>query len=191
MREKEATLDQNIFRALDQMHREPRLHEKLPAGENAIAITISRSRDYAAIRKLATHPRIFPAISDDFTANPEQWRPIESELVTYLLATDEEGPFGVGIFIPDTWACWKAHMAFLPRSYGNQAQTSFKRMLGWMWQNTSAKRIVGEIERGHLLAIRFARGAGFAIYGINRKSFLKGGVLCDRVCLGISKPGTE
>jgi RimJ/RimL family protein N-acetyltransferase len=48
--------------------------------------------------------------------------------------------------------------------------------------------LVGEIERGNTLAVRFACRAGFQIYGINRRSFLKGGVLRDRVCLGISKP---
>ena len=32
--------------------------------------------------------------------------------------------------------------------------------------------------------------AGMKIYGVNRESYLKGGTLCDQVCLGLSKPET-
>ena len=177
---------EEAIKVLEQTYREPRIAGKLPSVGDASKIF--RSRDYRAIRELILHPRIFPHVSDDFTSNPEKWKPIESETVTYLLATDEKGPFGLGVFIPDTWACWKSHMAFLPRSYGNQALTSFKTMLGWMWRNTSARRLVGEIARENKLAIRFARRAGFSIYGVNVKSKLRGGVLVDQVCLGISKP---
>lgn len=154
----------------------------------ASALKVFRTRDYKIIRELATHPRIFPQIADDFTSDSKKWQPIASEQVCYLLAADGEGPFGFGIFIPDTWACWKAHTAFLPRSYGADARKSFDQMILWMWQNTTAKRLVGEIVRDNLLAIRFARRAGFAIYGINKKSYLRGGVLRDQLCLGISKP---
>lgn len=151
-------------------------------------VSVFRTRDYKAIRELATHPRIFSQICDDFTDDAKKWKPIESENVCYLLASDRQGPFGFGVFIPDTWACWKTHIGFLPRSYGGDALASFKKMLGWMWAYTEARKIVGEVCRENKLAIRFARNAGFSIYGINGKSYLQGGVLRDRVCLGISKP---
>lgn len=149
---------------------------------------IARTFDYKIVRALAVDPAIFPHISDDFTSDPKQWKPIESESVVYLVASDKEGPCGIGVFLPDTWACWKAHIAFLPRSYGADALGRFREMLAWMWQHTQARRIVGEIRRDNTLAIRFARRAGFAVYGINRKSYLKNGVLLDQFCLGISKP---
>ena len=48
-------------------------------------------------------------------------------------------------------------------------------------------RLVGEVPRNNHLGIRFARRAGFEFYGINKRSTLRGGVLLDQVCLGISK----
>jgi hypothetical protein len=178
---------QDLFvKALEEAYREPRVAGKLPAPGDSVKIF--RSRDYRAIRQLATHARIFPHACDDFTANPEAWQPTESELIVYLLASDDRGPFGLGVFAPDNWACWKAHMGFLPCSYGNLALSSFKNMLEWMWRETQARRLVGEIVRDNTLAIRFARRAGFEIYGINKRSKLRGGVLVDQVCLGISKP---
>ena len=156
------------------------------ASENNFVI--ERSEDWAAIKSLVCDPAIFPHVSDDFYPSPETWEPTASDGMRYLLARDEEGLFGFGIFLPDTWACWKAHMGFLPRSYGALAIASFKEMLGWMWAHTPARRIVGEILSDNRRAIKFATDAGFREYGRNEKSLLKGGVLRDQVCLGISKP---
>lgn len=151
------------------------------------ATKIFRSQDYEAIRVLCTHSAIWPHVSDDFSSLL-QWQTPRDESVIYLLASDERGPFGFGIFHPKTHIEFQSHCAFLPRSYGADALQSFKRMLEWMWANTTAQRLVGEIVRENRLAIRFARRAGFEIYGINKKSYLRGGVLHDQVCLGISKP---
>jgi RimJ/RimL family protein N-acetyltransferase len=172
------------IKAMEAQHGEQRTITKLP-GSNFI---VFRSRDYAAIRKLALHPRIFPSISDDYTNDRESWKPTESELLIYLLAKDDQGIFGFAAFIPQTHVQYGAHMAFLPRSYGNLALTAFKEMLAWMWRETKARRLVGEVPRNNHLGIRFARRAGFEFYGINKRSTLRGGRLLDQVCLGISKP---
>lgn len=140
------------------------------------------------IRELATHPSIFPHVHDDYFPYPEDWKPIESDIVRYLLAADEKAPFGMGIFIPDTNTCWKAHVGFLPHSYGPLALTSFNLMLDWMWKNSTAERIIGEIPSQNRRAIQFAKRAGFEEYGVNVKSTRRGGELLDQVCLGISKP---
>lgn len=169
----------------EQAYGEPRVTGALPE-----KFTISRTRDYAAIRRLCIHPRIFPVITDDFHTDPNEWRTPENDEIIYLLANDDHGPFGIGIFHPATFVCWNAHFAFLPRGYGGSARLSFARMLAWMWANTTAQKIVGEIVRENLLAIRFARSVGCEIYGINKKSFLRGGMLHDQICLGISKPVT-
>ena len=151
-------------------------------------VNVERTRDYAAIHALATDPAIFHHVTDDWFPDPAKWEPIRSEQVIYLLASDESGGFGFGVFIPENWSCYKAHIGFLPRSYGQQAITSFKLMLDWMWEQTRAERIVGEIAQENRRAIQFAVRAGFEQYGINKKSKLRGGILRDQVCLGISRP---
>lgn len=149
---------------------------------------ITRSRDYQAIRALVTDPAIFPFVSDDFVPTPAEWSPIENEQLVYLLASDDEGYFGFAAFFPENWICWRAHLGFLPRSYGAVAASAFQQMLAWMWQNTSARRLKGEIAQENRKAIQFAVNAGFEVYGVNRASLLKGGELRDQVALGISKP---
>ena len=149
---------------------------------------VARTHDYQAVRELACHPSIFPHVTDDWFPDPAEWHPSESEQVKYLLASDDKGPFGFGIFIPKTWSCYDSHIGFLPRSYGAPAIQAFKEMLEWMWKNSTAARLVGEICEDNRRAIRFATSAGFEPYGVNKKSKLRGGVLRDQVCLGISKP---
>ncbi len=181
MREREVELD---LAAWESAHNEARIPGKMPAPE----FIVYRSRDYAALRTLAVHPRIFPQITDDFTQDPKEWKPQPNEAIMHLLAKDERGLFGFGVFIPRTHIQYEAHMGFLPRSYGQLALASFKEMFRWMWANTQARRIVGEIVRENKLAIRFTRRAGCEVYGINPKSFLRGGKLRDQFCVGISKP---
>lgn len=170
--------------AFDRQFGELRVFGKIPAPE----FVVFRSRDFKAIRALALHPRIFPHICDDYSNDPKAWKPTENEQVITLLAKDGKGIFGFGVFIPQTHMQYGSHMGFLPRSYGNLALASFKEMIGWMWRETKARRLVGEVPRSNHLGIRFARRAGFEFYGINKRSTLRGGVLLDQVCLGISKP---
>lgn len=160
---------------------------------------IERTQDYDAIRLLACHPAIFPHVSDDWTSNPYSWRPPESKEVFYLIASDQgsngqvfrgivDRALGFAVFVPETRSCFQAHMAFLPRSYGDVALSAFKEMLHWMWNHSTAARIVGQIPIENRRAIAFAKRAGFVEYGVNPKSYLLGGVLRDQVCLGISRP---
>jgi len=151
-------------------------------------IKITRSRDYKAIRDLVTDPAVFPFVADDFVPRPELWEPPESDLIHYLLASDDQSCFGFAVFMPRTHTCYEAHIGFLPRSYGAIAIAAFKEMLDWMWANTTAVRIVGEIAQENRKAIKFAVGAGFEPYGVNSKSILRDGVLHDQLCLGISRP---
>jgi hypothetical protein len=151
-------------------------------------LSIFRSRDWKAIKALACDPAIFRHISDDYTSDPAKWEPMQSEQICYLLAADDSGLFGFGIFMPTNWVCYSVHLAFLPRSYGARSLAHFKQMIEWMWKHTKAARIVGEIDIDNRRAIRFARAAGFVSYGINAKSIQRGGILHDQVALGISRP---
>lgn len=173
------------IRAFESVHGEARPLGKLQASSE---ISVFRSRDFELIRSLCLHPRIFPSISDDYTRDAAKWNPPQDERVIYLLASSHKKIFGFGIFMPRTHVQYEAHLGFLPRAYGADARHAFERMLAWMWQNTTALRIVGEIVKSNTLAIRFARQAGFEIYGVNKASSLRGGILHDQVCLGISKP---
>jgi RimJ/RimL family protein N-acetyltransferase len=151
-------------------------------------ISVDRTFDYALIKMIATHPAVFRYVADDFHKDPEAWEPVPSEEIYYLLAQDEDGPLGFVGFFPRTGICFEGHLCFLPRAYGGPAFASFRVMLLWMWENTPAKRICGEIADDNNAAITFALRAGCEIYGVNHQSWLKNGIVHDRIALGISRP---
>lgn len=151
-------------------------------------ILIERIKDPKLIKMLATDPAIFPHVSDDWVKKPEEWQAPMNDSLVYLVASDGHIFFGFGAFFPQSWSCYQAHMGFLPSHYGAQAIAAFKEMLAWMWEHTTAARIVGEIAQENRRAIQFSMRAGFQKYGVNEKSKLQGGVLHDQVCLGISRP---
>jgi RimJ/RimL family protein N-acetyltransferase len=175
-------VDKVDIRAWETVHGEEREAVKL-----AKKIEVFRSEDFAKIRELCSHARIFPHISDDFTDKKNFPLP-SGDAIRYLLCRDDEGVFGFVIFMATNYACWEAHVGFLPRSYGSQALRAFKAAISWMWANTRARRVTGAVIRENALALRFARKAGFEIFGVNKKAYLKGGKLHDQICLGISKP---
>jgi len=157
-------------------------------------IHFERSFDYSLIRDIITHPKLWPHLSDDLTPPASQFRPVESPLIWYVLPyyhrSSEEAPdlLGMWMFVPQTSICWEVHTALLPVAWGPLGQMAARLLPGWMWANSQCRRIVTNVPSPNRLALRFAIKAGMKIYGCNRQSYLKNGVLCDQLCLGLSKP---
>ena len=154
-------------------------------------ITFERTFDYEQIRKIMTHPRIYPYISDDGSPAPEEFRPYEHEMIWYITVHDkrDEGTdlLGLWMFIPENTICWEVHTALLPCAWGPKGQLAARMLPAWIWAHTPCRRIITNVPSTNRLALHFAYKAGMKIYGVNRQSFLKNGVLCDQICLGISK----
>ncbi len=151
-------------------------------------ISIERSRDYRTIKAIATHPAVFRFVVDDMSPSPEAWQPIENDDICYLLARDAAAPIGFAAFYPRTGVCYEGHLCFLPQAYGGAAYICALAMTTWMWENTPARRLCGEISDDNRQAIQFVQRVGWDIYGVNHQSWLKDGIVHDRVAVGITRP---
>ena len=151
-------------------------------------IYFERSKDYALIRGILTQPSIWRHISDDFSPEPDEYRPIESESIWYVMVWDGNELLGLWMFHPHNGICWEVHTALLPDAYGDRARAAAIGMTKWMWRNTPCRRIITHVPANNRLALRFAIEAGMEVYGTNPASFQKGGKLIDQICLGISRP---
>ena len=156
-------------------------------------IHFERSFDYQLIRRIMTHPRIFPHISDDYSPAMSEYRPVESGQIWYVIVRDiypDAGPeeiLGLWMFVPQNGVCWEVHTCLLPAAWGERGQRAARMLPDWIWENTHCQRIVTNVPTPNRLALHFALKAGMKIFGVNRESYLKHGVLCDQVMLGISK----
>lgn len=169
-------------------------------------VTISRSRDYALLWRIASSPEIFRVTSDDFSpaAGCQPRLPMREDCI-YLMATQEPS-FSIGggdtggrtftspqprilgfvVFFPVNGVTYESHLCFLSRGPVNQI--AFRQMLGWMWANTRAERICGGIPDFNRAAIKFVEKCGFTEYGVNPQSWSKNRKLHDLVLYGISRP---
>lgn len=154
-------------------------------------ITFERSRDYALIRRILTHPRIYPFISDDHSPPASEYQPVEHDAVWYVVARNVEpdlgtDTLGLWMFCPQNGICWEVHTALLPCAWGDVGLEAARQLPAWIWANTPCRRIVTNVPSTNRLAFHFALNAGMKIYGVNVASYLKSGKFCDQICLGIS-----
>jgi len=119
---------------------------------------------------------------------------MESALIWYIIVRDifpDTGPeeiLGLWLFVPQNGICWEVHTCLLPPAWGERGQRAARLLPEWIWENTHCRRIVTNVPTQNRLALHFATRAGMKVYGVNQDSYLKGGILYDLVCLGISKP---
>ena len=157
-------------------------------------IHFERSTDYELIRRIMTHPKVWPKISDDSSPAPEDFYPIESDMVWYVTVRDVHPDgipaelLGLWMFVPHNGVCWEVHTCLLPEAWGERAHRAARMLAGWVWENTPCRRVITNVPADNRVAFHFALDAGMEVYGTNEASFLKKGRLLDQICLGITRP---
>jgi len=152
-------------------------------------ITFERTNDFHLVKKIATHPKLWPLISDDLSPDRHQWEPSQNPEIWYVLARGNGVPMGLFVFLPENPVHWRSHVCILPEFWGDIAAMACTLVFRWMWKLTKCERITGTIPISNRRAIAFAVRCGMTQYGVNPKSVLRNGRLEDQVLLGISKEG--
>lgn len=153
----------------------------------AYDIHFERTFDYELVRKVITHPKIWPHVTDDYSAPPDIWKPAETQLVWYVLAKDGDEILGVWTLIPENSVCWKIHTTLLPSAWGDRAKAAARSLAPWVWENTPCRRVITDVPENNRLALKFAKDAGMVEFGFNPASWLKNGQLWGQHMLGASK----
>jgi RimJ/RimL family protein N-acetyltransferase len=133
-----------------------------------------------------TDPAVWPWIGDDFSPAREDFRPIEHPGIWYVIVRDQAELLGLWMFVPQNAVCWEVHTCLLPSHGVKRGRQAAREMARWIWQNTPCRRIVTNVPRFNRAALLFARAAGMQEFGVNPRSYQKGGELHDQVLLGLS-----
>lgn len=150
-----------------------------------------RTYDWALVKSIATFPKVWAGITDDFSPSAEDWEPEQDDRVWYVLAkSGADSILGMFIFYPENPICWRSHSCLLPESWGEHALTAYREACAWLWENSSCLRIIGAVPETNPLALRIALRCGLEKWGVNPKAFQKDGKLVDVIMVGISKPET-
>lgn len=147
---------------------------------------VSRCFDASVLKKIMKHPSVYRWIVDDGCPPIESFEPAINDHVYYVLVSNPE-PIAVFMYHPHNAITFEVHTCVLPVAYGERAQEAAKKSLRWMIDNTSAQKIITNVPANNIKAKRFAIRCGMSLEGINRESFLLGGVVYDQYMLGITK----
>lgn len=155
-------------------------------------ITIERCdiSDLEYVDFVMRHPSIYPHISDDLSPKAEAFSAgalLASPQIIFLKPFIEG--FGAGVFLMHPWnsVTYEVHSCVLPGFRGKLAVTASRLAASWMFRNTGCRKITTQIPARNRAAYALAHRAGFRTEGVNKKSFLKNGVLYDQALMGLSK----
>lgn len=151
-------------------------------------VRVEQLFDARLIDETMRHPRIYPHIKDDFC--PEKaydFVPPIDDAHTYVGAYRGDEYLGLFLLHPHTHILWEVHTCLLPVAWGSTALKCTTACAQWVWDNTPCQRLITAVPEGNELALRLARRSGMGEYGVNPKSFARGGVLISQTLLGMNR----
>lgn len=155
----------------------------------ATGFQFERTHDMDVVRRIITHPQVYPYITDDGCPPADQFVPVDAPALWYLLVRRGEEILGLFLLHPLNSTCYEVHTCLLPSCWGPDAVEVAREARQWVWENMPAKRVVTNVPENNPLALRFALKAGFRAYGTNPASIEVGGRLYAQHLLGVSKEG--
>jgi len=146
------------------------------------------TRDWGYLRLVATDPRLWDHLSDDFAPAAEEWQPTDSPAMLYVKVSDDGEALGFFLLACFSPILFQVHTALLPSAWGAKAKEAARELVAWVWRETTCQRLTTEVPACNRLALAFAKRAGMTEYGRNPRAYQKNGELVDLILLGLSRP---
>lgn len=149
---------------------------------------IERTYDMELVRRITVDPAVYPYVSDDGSPEPEDFEPVESDVIYYLLVLDnDENVLGLFLVHPHNTILYEIHTCLLATCRGSKADEAAQKVLAWIFENIPCHKLMTHVPEHNRSALHFAERAGLKREGINAQSFLKNGEICDQFLLGITR----
>lgn len=145
-------------------------------------IKIERTFDEDRIKDLITHSKIWGKSTDDYNLDKEKYTPIMNNNLYYLIACDNEIDYGFALLVPHNYILFEIHVGFL-----NKGRECGKKIIEWVWENTNAQKIIGQIPEFNTLAINYTRKMNFKKEGTLTKAFKRFDMLHDLHIYSLNK----
>lgn len=146
-------------------------------------IKFEQTTDTDFIRECITAPHVWRVGSDDGMIS------IDPKLLFIKLDGKiwvKAGEYGLFVGEARNSVTYEVHTFLFPNARGKAVEIA-KAAMQWLFSNTHCLRITTTVPDYNKLAIRLSLKSGMEFMGINKKSFMKDGVLYDQQLFGISK----
>lgn len=151
--------------------------------------TCDKTTDAELIKSVLAHPAVYPTmLHDDFAPPREEWEPVIHPKVMYF-AVRKDGDL-IGMFMANLHNAIEVeiHSGFLPKAWGRDVRAAAQQFREWIWRETGIQRIIGRVLASNRASLNYAEVMGFKQWGVDEKSFMRGGKLQDQICFGMSRP---
>lgn len=151
-------------------------------------VSVAPIHDAKAVERIISDPSVYPDMSDDSSAPPEAAdgaRLLAAGVVVGFLKGTEL--LGLQFFHQHNGVTWEVHTAVLPDGRGRAAIRWATLAFQFMFNRSDCRKIVTQVPTYNRAAYALARRVGMSVEGLNRSSFLKGGVLFDQHWLGMTE----
>lgn len=144
---------------------------------------IERTHDMELVKSILSHDRVVDKVTDD---GCKEIAPKDEGSMWWLAVYVEDKVCGVFLVYPLNSVCYEMHTCLLPSIWGKKADQAAQKLLNYVFNEISAKKIVTNVPESNKLAYRYAVRNGMIVEGVNRESFLNNGVLENQIILGIT-----
>jgi len=149
--------------------------------------SFKRTSDLALVRHILTEPEAYASSGDDYVQERSWFRVNEDPRIWYVLPVfDEALVLGLIMFLPRSCVLWEVHLVLLRVRHRPRGRFILAGALRWMFEESSALRIIAEVPACNRLAVRLASQV-MTGFGVNPHAFMKGGVMQDLVQFGVDK----
>ena len=146
---------------------------------------VSRTYDASVIKQIMTRPDIWKTVSED-GQKAEAFEPDMGQNC-FLLISDNE-VIGLYQLKCMNGVTIELHPMVFPECRSEYGKASCQAVLQWIVDNVDwCQKVNATIPVIYKHVKRFAKSMGFVEEGINRKSYIKDGVLVDQYLLGITR----
>ncbi len=150
--------------------------------------SFEKTNDPALIKSVMAHPACYAALHDDFAPAREDWEPAIHSAIHYYAVRNNRDLIGMFMCSQHSAIEIEVHTAFLPKAWGNDARPAACEFLRWIWEKTPIERIIGKIAASNVASLDYAESLGFKVFGVDERSKMYGGRLCDQIYFGMSRP---
>lgn len=156
--------------------------------------TFRLTTDIALIRSLLCEPRSFRRMVNDAAPSPERFAEIVQAHESQRYVVGEVEGAAACLFVIQAYRedhqGVDVHFSFVPEAWGRTADIAAD-FVAWMWRETDAAFLVGNIPSYNRLALRLALSLGFVPYEQLENIGFKHGKPFAVICTKLQRPKRE
>lgn len=152
-------------------------------------ITVERTYNKEAIKRIIFDPVIWDCIAEDGQAKADFEPDVDSEC-WLLMSVDNEAIALYNIHALNGVTA-QIHAHVLPEYRKQHSRETGRIALQYIIDNTDYQKIIAVIPETYDNVIKFTMSFGFVAEGVNRKSIMKNGELIDQWMLGATRREIE